>query len=314
MPIPEALAGRLVLPAIAAPLFLVSGPDLVVAACRAGIVGTFPALNARPAGVLNDWLRDIKARLAEPGPAGAGPVAPFGVNLIVHKTNPRAAEDLEIVIDHEVPLVITSVGNPGDTASRIHAYGGLVFHDVTNTHHAHKAAEADVDGLILVCAGAGGHGGALSPFALLGEVRQFWDKTIVLAGAISDGRAIRAAEVMGADLAYLGTRFVATEESLAVPGFKEMVVNEHADGIIYTPAVTGIPANFLRQSLVDSGLDPDNLPAKGAISVSKEQKAWSDVWSAGQGVGSIHDAPPVAELVARLTREYREACNTPDFN
>jgi nitronate monooxygenase len=313
------------LPAIAAPMFLVSGPDLVLAACRAGIVGTFPALNQRSSEGFADWLATIDAGLAEAERAAApgSPVAPYGVNLIVHKTNPRVAADLRLCVEHRVPLVITSLGAVSELVDEVHRYGGLVFHDVTNVRHAEKAAAAGVDGLILVCAGAGGHAGTLSPFALLPEIRRFFAGTLVLAGAISSGRAIAAARMLGADLAYLGTRFVATEESLAPPEYKRMILEGSAADIVYTPAISGIPGSFLKASIRAAGLDPDNLPAKGegyramvakeggGADAEAEIKAWKRVWSAGQGIGSIADVPATATLVRRLRDEYDEALRLP---
>lgn len=330
MPIPAAFEKRLVLPAIAAPMFLVSGPRLAIAACRAGIVGTFPALNQRSSTGFEAWLVEIEDALRE---APERPLAPHGVNLIVHKSNPRVAADLALCVKHKVPLVITSLGAVADLVDEVHGYGGLVFHDITTLRHAEKAAAAGVDGLILVSAGAGGHAGSLSPFALLPEVRRIFAGTIVLAGAISSGRAIAAARMLGADLAYLGTRFIATEESLAADAFKAMIVAGKAADVVYTAAISGIPGSFLKASLRAVGLDPDNLPAKpggykakvgaeiadgagDATGRSKgeaggahaeEAKAWKHVWSAGQGIGSIEDVPSTAALVARLAREYRAA-------
>ncbi len=304
MPLPAQLSGRLKLPMIAAPMFLVSGPDLVVASCRAGIVGSFPALNQRTTQGFDDWLTQIEGRL-EPEDA------PYGVNLIVHNTNPRLEADLKVCEAHKVPLIITSLGALADLVTRVHAYGGLVFHDVTTLRHARKAAEAGVDGLILVCAGAGGHAGVISPFALVPEVRAFFDGTIILAGCISDGRGIAAAQTMGADLAYLGTRFIATSESKASADFKAMLCDSTAADIVYTASISGVPASFLRQSLISAGLDPNNLPDKKDINMGEEldteTKAWKNVWSAGQGVGGIEDSPSTAELVERLTGEYRAA-------
>ena len=316
MPIPAAFEGRVRLPAIAAPMFLVSGPDLVVEACRAGVVGAFPALNQRTSEGFDAWLAEIRERLdGRPG-ALAAPTAPFGVNLIIHKTNSRVETDLAICAKHRVPLVITSLGAVADLVREVHGYGGFVFHDVTTLRHAEKAAEAGVDGLILVCAGAGGHAGTLNPFAFLPEVRRFFAGTIVLAGAISDGRGIAAARMLGADLAYLGTRFIATQESLASEDYKRMILDGRAADIAYTPAVSGIPGSFLKASLRAAGFDPENMPAaaggyKAKVGeghgVSEEAKAWKHVWSAGQGVGSIDDVPPVRELVNRLAAEYRQA-------
>ena len=308
MSLPIQLQGMLSAPIIAAPMFLVSGPDLVVEACRSGIVGTFPALNQRTTGGYETWLAEIEGRLA----ASGDKVAPFGVNLIVHKTNTRLAADLEVTVRRQVPLVITSLGAARQVVDDIHAYGGLVFHDVINIKHARKAAEAGVDGLIAVAAGAGGHAGTLSPFALVDEIRGFFNRTIVLSGAISHGRQLAAARLMGADLAYVGTRFIATEESLAPPGFKEMITRSGAADIVYTPAISGVSGNFLRESIVAAGRDPDNLAidANSALHLEGEAKAWKDVWSAGQGVGGIRDILPMAALCARLRQEYRDSLRT----
>ena len=307
MPIPLQLRD-LRLPVIAAPLFIVSGNDLVIAACKAGIVGTFPSLNARTADELRDRLAKIQAALAEP--AGPKP-APFGVNLICHRTNRRLAADVDVVVEHRVPVVITSGGDPRPIVERVHGYGGIVLSDVTDLKWARKAAASGVDGLILVCGGAGGHAGLMNPFALLPQVREFFAGTLILAGAISDGRAIRAAQVLGADLVYMGTRFVATVEANAPERYKTMVIESEASDLIYTDVFSGIPANMLKPSIRQYGLDPDNLPAKNALDISKELnpdlKAWRDIWSAGQGIGSIHSAPSVAELVARLQSEYDSA-------
>jgi nitronate monooxygenase len=307
--LPAALRDRLALPAIAAPMFLVSGPDLVVETCRAGLIGTFPSLNQRTTEGYEAWLDEIAERLA---PNGGERPAPFGVNLIVHKSNPRVAADLEVTVRHRVPVVITSLGANQDVVDAVHSYGGLVFHDVINMRHAEKAAAAGVDGLIPVCAGAGGHAGTISPFALVAEIRSFFDKTIILSGAISTGRQVAAALMMGADIAYLGTRFIATKESLAADGFKQMIVAARAGDIVYTPAISGVAGNFLRQSLIDAGFDPDNMPPKPEMNMNREKreekKAWKHVWSAGQGVGSIADVPAVAALCARLKQEYAEAC------
>jgi nitronate monooxygenase len=295
---------KLAIPAIAAPMFLVSGPDLVVETCRAGIMGTFPALNQRTSEGYAAWLDDIRERLDKIEGA-----SPYGVNLIVHKTNARLSADVEITVKHRVPVVITSLGAVRDVVDAIHSYGGVVFHDVINLHHAHKAADAGVDGLIAVCAGAGGHAGLLNPFAFVDEIRQFFDQTLILSGAISHGRQIAAAELMGADLAYLGTRFINTRESLAAEGHKEMIMAASAKDIVYTSAVSGVHANFLRASIIAAGADPDNLQSSVKLSISAEgeAKAWKDVWSAGQGVGGIHDVPSAAELCLRLIAEYREA-------
>jgi nitronate monooxygenase len=302
MAIPAAFSGRLRLPAIAAPMFLISGPDLVVEVCRSGLIGTFPALNQRTSEGYAAWLDEIEGRLAAlPG------AAPFGVNLIVHKSNPRLAADLEITVRHKVPLVITSLGAVKDVVDAVHSYGGLVFHDVISLRHAEKAAEAGVDGIIAVAAGAGGHGGTLSPFALVPEIVSFFKGTIVLSGAMSTGRHIAAARILGADLAYLGTRFIATRESMATAAQKQMVLSARASDILYTPAISGVNANFMRPSIVAAGLDPDNLVAHGALDMQNEAKAWKNVWSAGQGVGSIGDIPGAAELCERLIAEYDAA-------
>lgn len=304
MAIPAALQNGLKLPVIAAPMFLVSGPELVIASCKSGVIGTFPALNQRTTQGYSDWLDEIKAAL---GPDDAQ----YGVNIIVHPTNPRVMADMEVTVRHKVPLVITSLGAVKDVVDAVHSYGGLVFHDITTIRHAQKAAQAGVDGLILVCAGAGGHAGTWSPFALLNEVRQFYDGCIILSGCMSSGRDIATAMMLGADFAYLGTRFINTAESRAPDEYKEMIDGAHAADIVYTPAISGIPANFMSQSLIANGLDPKSMPDKTKVDLGKELdhevKAWKTVWSAGQGVGSIDDEPPTAELVARLKREFAEA-------
>ena len=314
MPIPHQFDGRLALPLIAAPMFIVSGVELVLATCRAGVVGTFPSLNCRTDEDLDARLAHLDAALAADAAAGRSP-APYGVNLICHRTNRRLAADTELVVRHRVPVVITSGGSPGSIVERVHGYGGVVLSDVTDARWARKAAAAGVDGLILVCAGAGGHAGIMNPFALLPEVRAFFPGTIVLAGAISDGRAIRAAEVLGADMAYMGTRFIATEEANADARYRAMLIDCDADDLIYTDVFSGIPANMLRPSIRQFGLDPDNLPAKNALDISKELnvdvKAWRDIWTAGQGIATIRDSPPVATLVSRLRAEYEEASKPP---
>lgn len=302
MAIPGVFKDRLLLPAIVAPMFLTSGPDLVVEVCRSGLVGTFPALNQRTSEGYAIWLEEIGARIAQHPDA-----APFGVNLIVHKSNPRLAADLEITVRHKVPLVITSLGAVRDVVDAVHSYGGLVFHDVISRRHAEKAADAGADGIIAVAAGAGGHAGTLSPFALIPEIASFFSGTIVLSGAMSTGRHIAAARMLGADLAYLGTRFIATREALVPQAQKDMVVAARAADILYTPAISGVAANFLRQSVVAAGLDPDNLVPHGALDMQNEAKAWKTVWSAGQGVGSIGDIPSAAELCRRLIEEYESA-------
>jgi nitronate monooxygenase len=307
LPIPAEFRGRLSIPAVAAPLFLVSNPDLVVEACRAGIVGTFPALNQRSSEAYEAWLVEITERLARIERDTGRLCSPYGVNLIVHKSNPRLQADLALSIKHKVPLIITSLGAVKELVGAVQGYGGLVFHDVINMRHARKAAEAGVDGLIAVCAGAGGHAGLLSPFALIPEIRQFFPKTILLSGVLSTGRHVAAARMLGADLAYLGTRFIATRESMAQPAFKEMIVSTRAEDIVYTAAISGVHGNFLRPSIDAAGAPIDVAATTKQLDLDHETRAWKNVWSAGQGVGSIDDIPTTAELCARLTHEYREA-------
>ncbi|MFA7430904.1 MAG: nitronate monooxygenase family protein [Rhodospirillaceae bacterium] len=299
MPLPPSLDGRLRLPVVAAPMFLCSGPELVVACCRAGVLGTFPALNQRSTEGFEDWLNAVESQV---GPADA----PFGVNLIVHRSNERLDADLQVVVRHQVPVVITSLGAVPDVVEAVHSYGGVVFHDVTTRRHAEKAAEAGVDGLILVCAGAGGHAGTLSPFALLPEVREVFDGTILLAGGLSSGAQVAAALAMGADLAYMGTRFLATQECQASDAYKAMLTEARAADIVYTPALSGVPANYLRQSILAAGLDLDSLSAKdkAALNLDPAKRVWRDIWSAGQGVGAIADVPTTAALIDRLEQEY----------
>ncbi|MDU9023500.1 NAD(P)H-dependent flavin oxidoreductase [Pseudomonas corrugata] len=309
MSLPALLEQRLRLPVVAAPMFLISNPQLVLACCRNGIVGSFPALNQRESSGFKIWLEEIEAGLA----SMANP-APYAVNLIVHQSNPRLQADLAICIEHKVPIVITSLGAIKELVDAVHNYGGLVFHDVTTRRHAEKAAEAGVDGLIAVAAGAGGHAGTWSPFSLVAEIRQFFDKTVLLAGCLNHGHQILAAQILGADLAYLGTRFIGTTESHAPDAYKEMLLTSRAADIVHTPAVSGVPASFMRQSLENAGFDLTALQGKSdAASGSKlkplndEAKAWKTVWSAGQGVGEISDLPNVDQLVARLDEEYRKA-------
>lgn len=302
MVLPRGISDRLRLPAIAAPMFLGSGPDLVVEVCRSGLIGTFPALNQRSSEGYAHWLQQIEERLA-----GLPAAAPYGVNLIINRTNTRLAADLEITARHKVPVVITSLGAVKDVVDAVHSYGGLVFHDVINLRHAEKAAEAGVDGIIAVSAGAGGHAGTLSPFALVSEISSFFKGTVILSGALSTGRQIAAARMMGADLAYLGTRFLATRESMVPDAQKRMMVEAKARDIFYTPNISGVHANFMRPSIVAAGFDPDNLPHHGQLDVANEAKAWKNVWSAGQGVGTIDDIPSAAELCERLIAEYVEA-------
>jgi len=308
LPIPVQFHGRLSIPAVAAPMFLVSNPDLVVETCRAGIIGTFPALNCRSSADYEAWLIEIRQRIERIEREGR-PCAPFGVNLIVHKSNPRVQADLEISVKHKVPLIITSLGAVKELVGAVQGYGGLVFHDVINMRHARKAAEAGVDGLIAVCAGAGGHAGLLSPFALIPEIRGFFPRTILLSGVMSTGRHIAAARMLGADLAYLGTRFIATRESMAPAAFKDMIVSTKAADIVYTAAISGVHGNFLKPSIDATGVPIDLTASTRQLDLDHETRAWKNVWSAGQGVGSIDDCPTAAELCARLVAEYRDAMN-----
>lgn len=315
MPIPKHFAADLSAPIIAAPMFLASGPDLVVEICRAGLIGTFPALNQRTTQGYVEWLTEIQRRLAASATQSGKKPAPFGVNLIVHKSNSRLQADLAATVEHKVPLVITSLGAARDVIDAVHSYGGIIFHDVINMKHARKAAEAGVDGLIAVAAGAGGHAGVMSPFAMVSEIGAFFNGTIILSGAMSHGREVAAAQMMGADLAYLGTRFLCTKESLAPRRYKEMVIDSTAGDIVYTAAISGVSGNFLRQSIAAAGRDPDNLTIdrtktldiENEVGSGSESKAWRDIWSAGQGVGGIEDIPEAAALCTRLTAEYRAA-------
>lgn len=307
MSLPALLEQRLRLPLIAAPMFLVSNPALVGACCNVGIVGSFPALNQRDSQGFRAWLDEIQASLS-------ADAAPYAVNLIVHHSNPRLQADLAICVERRVPIVITSLGAVKEVVDAVHGYGGLVFHDVTTRRHAEKAAEAGVDGLIAVAAGAGGHAGTWSPFALLAEIRQFFDKTLLLSGCLNHGHELLAAQLLGADLGYMGTRFIASQESNASDDYKRMILGAHAADIVHTPAVSGVPASFMRQSLEQAGYDLKQLQNKADINygeklkpVDDEAKAWKTVWSAGQGVGGIDDLPAVGELVARLDGEYRAA-------
>ncbi|MDM0087398.1 MULTISPECIES: nitronate monooxygenase family protein [unclassified Variovorax] len=311
MALPDLLKDRLSLPLIGSPLFIISNPELVLAQCLAGVVGSFPALNARPKELLDEWLTQITgtlaaARAAEPQRR----IAPFAVNQIIHASNDRLDHDMALCVKHRVPIVITSLSAPTDYVAPIHAYGGLVFHDVTNVRHAKKALEAGVDGLILVCAGAGGHAGTMSPFALVSEVRQFFDGPIALSGSITSGAHVAAARAMGADLAYVGTRFIATPEANAQEGYKKMIVDSAAAEVTYTPLFTGVHGNYLARSIAAAGLDPANLPTADKTSMnfgSTRIKPWKDVWGAGQGVGNIREVLPTADLIARMVREYRTA-------
>ena len=314
MAIPASLNKNLTLPVLCAPMFIVSNPDLVITQCKSGVIGSFPALNARPKEALDEWLIRIKTELAADPKA-----APFAVNQIIHPSNERLEHDMALCIQHEVPLIITSLSAPTAIVPPVHAYGGKVFHDVISVRHAEKALEAGVDGLILVCAGAGGHAGMLSPFALVGEIRKFYDGPIILSGAITNGAAILSAQAMGADLAYIGTRFIATREANAGEAYKQAIVDSAAADVVYTPYFTGVHGNYLKKSILAAGLDPANLPEKDKTSMNfggaTAAKAWKDIWGAGQGVGMIDDVLPTAELVARLKQEYRAAkaalCSNP---
>jgi nitronate monooxygenase len=312
MPLSAQIRDRLRIPVFGAPMFLVSGPDLVIEQCKAGVIGAFPALNARPQEELDRWLTRIETELAQHERAHPGrKVAPFAVNLIMNKANQRLGADLEIVLAHKVPIVITSLSAPTELVPRVHDYGGVVFHDVIKLRHAEKALEAGVDGLIAVCGGAGGHAGTLNPFALVSELRRIHAGPLVLAGAITNGAGVLAAEAMGCDLAYLGTRFIATKESLAVDRYKQMIVDSGAGDIVYTPLFSGVHGSYLAGSIRNAGLDPDNLPTIESPGLYRSRderpKTWKEIWGAGHGVGDIADVPTVAELVDRLESEYRAA-------
>ncbi|MGE0799090.1 MAG: NAD(P)H-dependent flavin oxidoreductase [Lautropia sp.] len=308
------LKQRLAVPVIGAPLFIVSNPDLVIAQCKAGIVGAFPALNARPAEQLELWLKRITEELDAYNQANPDrPAAPFAVNQIVHKSNGRLEHDLELTIRYRAPIVITSLGARSDLNDAVHGYGGMVLHDVINQKFAHKAIEKGADGLILVAAGAGGHAGVQSPFALVQETRQWFDGPIALSGAIATGRSVLAARAMGADFAYVGSAFIATREANASDAYKQALVEGTADDIVYSNLFTGVLGNYHRRSIVNAGLDPDNLPTSDASKMSfaaganPAAKAWRDIWGCGQGIGAITDVPSATERVERLIREYRDA-------
>ena len=296
---------QLRIPVFQAPMFLQSGPEMVIASCKAGIVGTFPSVNARTTGELENWLQQITA--ATDGDQDG----PWAINLMMHRSNSRRFEDLALAVKYRAPLVISALGSPKEAVDEVHSYGGKVFADVIDTRFAAKAVEVGVDGLVLVAAGAGGHTGQQAGFAFVEEVRQFWKGDIVLGGGISSGRGVRAAQVLGANYAYMGTRFIATEESMAVPEYKQMVVDATGADIICSDALTGVKANWLRASLVAAGYDPANMPESATIDIAastSDAKRWRDVWSAGQGVGAIHDIVPIAALIDRLEAEYQAAC------
>ena len=303
MPLPP-IFDRLRLPVIGSPLFIVSNPELVIAQCRAGIVGSFPALNARPAPVLEEWLKRLTGEL---GPEDA----PFAVNQIVHRSNDRLMHDVELCVKYQVPIVITSLGAREEVNQAVHSYGGIVMHDIINDSFARKAISKGADGLIAVAAGAGGHAGTISPFALISEIRAWFDGPVALSGAIATGGAVLAAQAMGADFGYIGSAFIATEEANAAPDYKQMLVDSASADIVYTNLITGVHGNYLRGSMVRAGLDPDNLPESDASAMNfgsgRNTKAWKDIWGSGQGIGAVKSVMPTAELVARLAREYHEA-------
>lgn len=315
MTLPALFTNSLRIPVIGSPMFLVSFPPLVTALCKAGVVGTFPHVNARPSSQLDEWLsqieRDLDAyRKANPDKI----VAPHGVNMVVHRTNTRFEPDLEIVVQHKVPFVLTSLGHPGPVVKAVHGYGGVVFCDVVNSAHARKAVESGVDGLICVGGGAAGHAATQSGFSLVREIREFYDGCLVLGGAINDGYQVRSAEVLGADLSYMGTRFLATQESNAQADYKQMIVDSSIEDIVYTDRLSGIGCNFLLPTLLSAGVDVAQLPAKapdmGSL-LRDDTKIWRDIWTAGHGVVTIHDVPTVAEIVDRLVAEYAAACALP---
>jgi len=312
MSLPASLRDRLRLPAVGAPLFIISNPDLVLAQCKGGIVGSFPALNARPLELLDEWLARIVEDLAAYDRAHPGrPAAPFAVNQIVHRSNDRLEHDLQLCVKYKVPIVITSLGARTEVNAAVHAYGGIVLHDIINDTFAHKAIEKGADGLIAVAAGAGGHAGRQSPFALVQEIRSWFDGPLLLSGAIANGRSILAAQAMGADLAYIGSAFIATHEANAAPAYKQALVDSRADDIVYTNLFTGVHGNYLKTSIVAAGLDPDNLPPSDPSKMNfgtGRTKAWRDIWGSGQGIGAIDRVTTAAEAIERLAREYAAAC------
>ncbi|HEY8333912.1 MAG TPA: nitronate monooxygenase family protein [Tardiphaga sp.] len=321
MSMPALFKNRLSIPVIGAPLFIISVPALVIAQCKAGIVGSFPALNARPPELLDEWLSQIKEELAAHDKAHPERLsAPFAVNQIVHKSNNRLEHDLAVCEKHKVPMMITSLGAREELNQAAHGWGCIVFHDVINQRFAHKAVEKGADGLILVSAGAGGHAGEISPLAFVAETRQWFDGPVALSGAIANGRAIRAARVLGADFAYIGSAFIATTEANAVPGYKDMIAASAAEDIVYSNLFTGVHGNYLKPSIVAAGMDPDNLPESDATKMNfgtdssgerAKPKAWKEIWGSGQGIGSVAKVVPVAELIARFKKEYDEAIDPP---
>jgi nitronate monooxygenase len=309
MTLPTLLTQRLRLPVVASPLFIISNPDLVIAQCKAGIVGSFPALNARPAAALDDWLQRITAELAAHDHAHPDrPSAPFAVNQIVHRSNDRLDADMEVVVRHKVPIVITSLGARREINDAVHSYGGIVLHDVIDNHFARKAIDKGADGLIAVAAGAGGHAGTLSPFALVQEIRRWFDGPLLLSGAIANGGAVLAAQAMGADMAYVGSPFIATHEARAADDYKQMIVESKAADIVYSNLFTGVHGNYLKGSVRAQGMDPDNLPESDPSKMDfGSAKAWKNIWGCGQGIGAVDAVVPAAELVERLAREYAAA-------
>lgn len=314
MSLPEILSQRLRLPVVAAPLFIISTPELVIAQCKAGIVGSFPALNARPAERLSGWIEQITQALAEHDRLHPErPAAPFAVNQIVHRSNDRLEQDMAVCVKYKVPIIITSLGARPEINQAVHSYGGIVLHDVINNRFARKAIDKGADGLIAVAAGAGGHAGTQSPFALVQEIRQWFDGPLLLSGAIASGRSILAARALGADLAYIGSAFIATAEANAVPAYKEMIRQSGAEDIVYTNLITGVHGNYLKASLSAAGLDPEALPSSDPSQMNfgadrQRPKAWKEIWGCGQGIGVLHAVPAAEVLVARLAAEYREAC------
>jgi len=304
MTLPSALEGRLSLPLIGSPMFIISQPELVIAQCRAGIVGAFPSLNARPSGMFEQWLQRLGTELTAAD-------APFAVNLIVHKSNSRLDEDLDLCVQYQVPIIITSLGAQERVNAAVHSYGGIVLHDVINDRFARKAIEKGADGLIAVAAGAGGHAGTLSPFALVQEIRAWFDGPLALSGSIATGRAIAAARMMGADLGYMGSPFISTTEANADGAYKQMIVDSSAGDIVYSDVFTGVHGNYLRPSIVASGMDPDNLPKAVDMDFASmtggDKKAWRDVWGCGQGIGAIGKIQPAADFIAQLKAQYRSA-------
>ncbi len=314
MSMPDVMKGRLSVPAIGAPLFIISNPDLVIEQCKAGVVGSFPALNARPGPVLEEWLKRITNELAEYDAANPDkPSAPFAVNQIVHRSNDRLMHDVEMCVKYKVPVVITSLGARTEVNEAIHSYGGIVLHDIINNRFAKKAIEKGADGLIAVAAGAGGHAGTLSPFALVQEIREWFDGPLALSGSMATGDAVLAARAMGADFGYIGSAFIATKEANADERYKQMIVESKADDIVYSNLFTGIHGNYLKPSIEAAGMDPDNLPVSDPSAMNfgsggnTDAKAWKDIWGCGQGIGAISEVPTAADMIARLVREYKSA-------